>query len=352
MNVCFILNDKQEVIMALGTRYNDTEGAMLSGKNELFTDPDPDKARAFFRNKSRSMTPKLSQIKDVVRDMIKDGDYIAIGGFGANRIPTAIVHEIVRQHKKHLGFAGHTSTHDFQVLIAGKCIDRCDVAYIIGLEARGLSPNARRAVESGTIKLTEWTNASLSWRLKAAAMGISFIPTRNILGTNTFDHSAAKMITCPFTGKKYAAMPALFPDFAAIHVHEADIYGNCRVYGASVSDFDLAKASKRVVITTERIIPHDEIRREPEKTVIPYWCVDAIIEVPYGSYPGNMPYEYFSDEEHLKTWLKVERDPEELEIFLQEQIYGVKDFYEYLNLNGGIEKMKKLRAIEYLINNK
>lgn len=338
--------------MAMSVHDSDMKETMVSGKNELFTDPDPDHARAFFRNKSRSMKPKLSNVKDVVRDMIKDGDYIAIGGFGANRIPTAIIHEIVRQRKKHLGFAGHTSTHDFQVLVAGECIDRCDVAYIIGLEARGLSPNARRAVESGKIKLTEWTNASLSWRLKAAAMGISFIPTRNILGTDTFAQSAAKVITCPFTGKKYAAMPALFPDFAAIHVHEADIYGNCRVYGASVSDFDLAKASKRVVITAERIIPHDEIRREPEKTVIPFWCVDAVIEVPYGSYPGNMPYEYFSDEEHLKTWLRVEKDPNELEKFLQEQIYGVDNFYDYLNLNGGIEKMKKLRAIEYLINNK
>lgn len=329
---------------------NESSTVHLSGRNELFTDPDPDKARAYFKNKSRTMTNKLSTPADVVRDMVSDGDYIAIGGFGANRIPTAIVHELVRQGKKHLGFAGHTSTHDFQVLVAGECIDRCDVAYIIGLEARGLSPNARRAVEAGKIKLTEWTNASLSWRLKAAAMGVSFLPARNILGTDTFTASAAKVIVCPFTGKKYAAMPALFPDFAAIHVHESDMYGNCRVYGATVSDLDLAKATKRVVITTERIIPHDEIRREPEKTAIPFWCVDAVIEVPYGSYPGNMPYEYFSDEEHIKTWLNVERHPEELEKFLQQQIFGVSNFYEYLNLNGGIEKMIKLRGIEYLIN--
>jgi glutaconate CoA-transferase subunit A len=285
---------------------NSPQGKILrKGRNRLFTDPDPDHAREFFRTKSRAMKSKMTTVGDIVRTMIQDGDYIAIGGFGANRIPTAVVHEIVRQRKKNLGFAGHTSTHDFQILVAGECIKRCDVAYIIGLEARGLSPNARRFVESGRVELTEWTNASLSWRLKAAAMGLPFIPSRNLLGTDTFEYSAAREIICPFTEKKYNALPALFPDFAAIHVHESDIYGNCRVYGASVSDQDLAKASKKVAITTERIIHTDEIRNRPEGTFIPFWCVDAVAEVPYGSYPGNMPYEYFSDEEYLMEWLRI-----------------------------------------------
>ncbi len=323
---------------------------LKSGVNELFTDPDADKARAFFRNKSRALKPKLSTPEEVVKTMVKDGDYIAIGGFGANRIPTAIVHELVRQKKKNLGFAGHTSTHDFQILSAGECFNRCDIAYIIGLEARGLSPNARRYVESGKVKLTEWTNAALSWRLKAAAMGLSFIPARNILGTDTFRYSAGKEILCPFTGQKYVAYPALYPDFAAIHVHEADMYGNCHVYGATVSDQDLAKASKRVVVTTERLIPTEQIRQKPEATFIPFWCVDAVLEVPFGSYPGNMPYEYFSDEEHLREWLKAEKDAEALRVFLDKYIYGTKNFYEYLELCGGIEKMKKLRREEFLIN--
>ncbi len=322
---------------------------LKSGQNELFTDPDADKAREFFRTKSRALKSKLSSVDTVVREMINDGDYIAIGGFGANRIPTAIVHEIARQKKKNLGFAGHTATHDFQILIAGDCIDRCDIAYIIGLEARGLSPNARRAVQSGKIKLTEWTNATLSWRLKAAAMGLSFLPARNILGTDTFKYSAAREINCPFTGQKYAAYPALYPDFAAIHVHECDIYGNARVHGASVSDQDLAKAAKRVVLTTERIVSTEKIRENPEGTFIPFWCVDAVIEIPYGSYPGNMPYEYFSDEEHIKEWLTAEKDPEAFKKFIDKQIFNTKNFEEYLMLNGGFDKMKKLRAIELLI---
>jgi glutaconate CoA-transferase subunit A len=325
---------------------------LRQGQNELFTDPDADQAREFFRHKSRAMVNKVTTAEEAVKTMIKDGNYITIGGFGANRIPTAILHEIVRQGKKNLGFAGHTATHDFQILIAGECIDRLDVAYIIGLEARGLSPHARRAVESGKIKLTEWTNATLSWRIKAAAMGLSFLPARNILGTDTFKYSAAKEILCPFTGQKYAAHPALYPDFAAIHVHECDVYGNAHVYGASVSDQDLAKAAKRVVLTTERIISNEKIRQNPEATFIPFWCVDAVVEVPYGSYPGNMPYEYFSDEDYLKKWLSVEKDPDEFKKFFKKQILDTKNFNEYLTLNGGIERMIKLRAIEHLTDKK
>jgi glutaconate CoA-transferase subunit A len=319
------------------------------GQNTLFQPPDPDGDRATFRNKSRALVSKLTTPREVVETLVRDGDYIAIGGFGANRISTPILHELVRQNRKNLGFAGHTSTHDFQVLVGGKCLVRCDVAYIVGLEARGLSPGTRRAVQNGEIALTEWTNAALSWRIKAAAMGIPFIPARSMLGTDTFNRSAAKAGTCPFTGGTYALLPALSPDFAAIHVHEADIYGNCRIRGASVSDADLARAAKRVVITAERIISTDEIRRMPEGTIIPYWCVDAVIPAPFGSYPGCMAGEYFSDEAHLLAWMKAEQDKEAFKDFLAEQILDSPDFETYLEKNGGLHRMKALHAEELLL---
>ena len=94
-------------------------------------------------------------------------------------------------------------------------------------------------------------------------MGVPFLPCRSMLGTDTFRYSAAKAIDCPFTGERLAALPALFPDLAAIHVHEADRYGNCRIRGTSVADFDLARAAKRLIITCERLIPNEEIRSDP-----------------------------------------------------------------------------------------
>jgi len=316
------------------------------GEGRLFTDPDANHAREFFRGKSRALKSKLTTVSEAVARLVKDGDYVAVGGFGTNRIPTALLHEIVRQRKKGLGLSGHTATHDFEILAAGGCLDRCDVAYVVGLEARGLSRNSRRLFESGGIEVTEWTNAALAWRYRAAAMGVPFIPARTMLGTDTFKKSAAKEIQCPFTGEKLVALPALYPDVALIHVHRADVYGNCQIDGILVADQELSRAARKVIITCERLIPNEEIRRQPEKTVITYFTVDAVIEVPFGSYPGNMPGEYFSDEEHLREWLAAEENPEEFRAFLDKYIYGTRDFNEYLQLCGGLAKMQKLRALE------
>ncbi len=319
------------------------------GVNPLFMDPDPDKARRFFAGKNKAMVDKRMTEKEVVERFIPDGCYLAIGGFGANRIPTAVVHEILRARRRNLGFLGHTSTHDFQLLCAGKCFDRLDAAYIVGLEARGLSPNARRYMESGAVRICEWTNYSLAVRLRAASEGVSFGIVRSMLGTDTLKMSGAKVIACPFTGKRYAAVPALWPDVAVIHVHEADMYGNAVIRGISVADMELARAAKRVVITAERLVTNFAIRADPGQTAIPFYLVDAVVEVPFGSYPGNMPYLYFSDEEHLAEWMKAEKDPAQFEKFLEHYIYGVGSFEEYLERCGGLKKLKALQKLEALV---
>lgn len=320
-----------------------------------FTSPSSDAARATFAGKPRGLTDKVMSVSDAVARFVHDGDYFATGGFGTNRIPTAVCHEILRQRKQHLGFSGHTTTHDFQILAAGNLtgrgatLSKVDVAYVVGLEARGLSPHSRRVTESGAVQVAEWSNYTLALRYTAAAMGVPFVPARSLLGTDTLAHSPAKEITCPFTGEKLVAVPALYPDVAAIHVHEADRYGNCRFTGTSVADIDLARAAKRVIITCERLVPHDEMRTNPHRTQIPFLCVDAVCEVPFGSYPGNMPGEYFSDEDHLKLWMDVEKDPAAFAQFLDDHIYGVREFAEYLELCGGLRRLQALRQRELLL---
>lgn len=326
-----------------------------SGIGALFTDPSPDAARQVFAAKPRPLLDKRSTVAEAVRTLVRDGDYLALGGFGTNRIPTAVVHEILRQRKQNLGFAGHTATHDFQLLCAGnltgrgQTLARVDIAYVVGLEARGLSPHARRVLESGTVACTEWTNYALAVRLQAAAMGVPFLPARSMLGTDTFRHSAAKAIACPFTGQTLVALPALYPDVAAIHVHEADIYGNARIEGTSVADLELARAAKKLILTCERLVSDDFFRDDPNRTAIPFFCVDAVCEVPFGSYPGNMPGEYFSDEAHLRQWLEVERDLPGYLRFLEETIFGVPDFHAYLNRCGGLPRIQQLRHQELQI---
>lgn len=328
---------------------------LARGRQPLFTDPDVNAAREAFAQRPRGRIDKVTTVADAVSRLIHDGDYVALGGFGGDRIPSAIMHEILRQRLQNLGFAGHTATHTFQVLAAGnllgtgKTLARVDISYVVGLEARGLSAHSRRVMESGELEFTEWSNYSLALRLKAAAMGVPFLPARCLLGTDTFVHSAARLITCPFTHQKLVAVPALFPDVAAIHVPEADRYGNCRLRGTSVSDLDLARAAKRLIITCERLIPEEEIRSDPTRTVIPFFLVDAVCEVPFGSYPGNMPYEYYSDEEHLRAWLAVESDQDRYRAWLDHYIYSARDFNDYLDRCGGLKRLQELRRQEFLL---
>jgi len=321
----------------------------------LFSPPDSDAARAAFAAKPRGLVDKVMTVADAVGRFVRDGDYFAAGGFGTNRIPTAVLHEILRRGTQRLAFAGHTSTHDFQILCAGNLTGRgqtlakVDIAYVVGLEARGLSPHARRVMESGMVETVEWSNYTLALRFTAAAMGVPFVPARSLLGTDTLAHCPAKVIACPFTGETLVAIPALYPDVAAIHVHEADRYGNCRFIGTSVADAELARAAKRVIITCERLVPHDAMRHDPHRTQIPFLCVDAVCEVPFGIYPGNMPGEYFSDEDHLRLWLDAERDPAAFAQFLDGHIFGVTEFAEYLDACGGLRRLQQLRRRELLL---
>lgn len=320
-----------------------------AGQEELFVDPDPDKARAFFRDKSRALENKVTTVEKAVLDYVRDGDYIAVGGFGHVRIPTSILYEIVRQKKRDLGMAGHTSIYDSDLLAASGCMNRCDISYVVGYEIRGLSASARRAFESKNIRKCDWSNSALAWRFWAGAAGLSFAPSRIMLGTDTFKHSAAKTIECPFTGKRFLALPALYPDVGIIHVHRADIYGNCQIDGILVSDAFLARASKRVIISTEKLVPNEEIRLNPQLTVIPYWCVDAVVEAPYGSHPGNMPCEYWFDEDFFKMFLEMGKTEAGTAQFFEEYVHSTKDFEEYIEKVGGVKKMNELRAIEKLI---
>ncbi|HCR18525.1 MAG TPA: CoA transferase subunit A [Candidatus Latescibacteria bacterium] len=326
---------------------------LASGRGPLFTDPDPEVARAFFRGKKAAFQDKVMTVKEAVATFVQDGDYVASGGFGANRISTSCMHEMVRQRKQDLGFAGHTTTHDFQILAAGnryggKLLGRVDAAYIVGLEARGVSFQARKIMQSGEVEVCEWSNFALACRFRAAAAGIPYVPMRSLLGTDTFERSAAKEVTCPFTSRRLLAIPALYPDVSFIHVHESDRLGNARIKGIGVADFDLARASKRLVLTTERLVSTNEIRSDSNATTIPSYCVDAVCVVPYGSYPGNMPGEYFSDEAHLKMWLEVEKDEKEYETFLERYILGVDDHATYLEQCGGESRIAELRASELM----
>ncbi|MBC7232421.1 MAG: CoA transferase subunit A [Chloroflexi bacterium] len=323
---------------------------LAEGSGELVGWHDPDEHREWVRqNKSRNLLDKRMSIAEAVAKYVFDGAFIAFGGFGHIRVSMAAVYEIIRQRKKHLILAGKTAVHDADILIGSGCVDRIEVAYAFGHELRGLSPASRRAVETGQCKVVaELSNAAYQWRFLAAMMGVPFIPTRNMLGTDTFKYSSAKVAKDPFSGKPICLLPACYPDVVFIHVPRCDMYGNAQIDGTIIEDFELARAARRLILTTEEIVPESEIRSKPWRTVIPFFLVDAVVEVPYGAHPCQMPLRYFFDEEHIGEWLQLSRSPEGTKEYFDKYVYGTKDFNEYLELVGGLRKLQYLKQVEEL----
>jgi acyl CoA:acetate/3-ketoacid CoA transferase alpha subunit len=319
----------------------------ISNDGELIGWHDPDENRQWVReHKTRAMLDKRTTVADAIRKYVPDGSLIATGGFGHIRVPMSLIYELVRQRKKDLIMIGKTAVHDIDILIGGGCVNRVEVAYSFGHELRGLSPCGRRAVESGQVKVVgETSNAGFQWRFLAAAMGVPFMPVRSLLGTDTLRHSSAKVIEDPWSGKPIALVPACYPDVALFHVHRCDQFGNAQIDGIAVEDFELVRAARRVLITTEEIVDHEEIERQPWRTVIPFYLVDAVIEVPFGAHPTEMPVTYYFDEDHIAHWLEVSRTPEGTQQYFDEFVFGVPDFDAYLEKIGGLRKMTELKRI-------
>jgi len=316
-----------------------------SGIGELIQTPDLDGFREWNREKkTRALVDKLMTEEEAISRFVYDGCYLGTELYGTVRCPMSLVREVVRQGKKDLRLAGQGVT-ELDLLLGAGLVKTLDITYI-GLEVYGTSRALRREVESGRIKsVVEWSNGGITWRFKAAAMGVPFIPVRAMLGTDTFRYSAAKVVECPFTGQKVCLLPALILDVALIHVHRADMYGNAQVDGISGFAFEMSRACKRLIISAEEIVDVLEIRRYPDRTIIPYYLVDAVVHAPFGSHPGEMVYCYARDERQLREWVEASKTEEGTQAYLDKYIYSLANHQEYLALVGR-ERLQQLRAEE------
>lgn len=307
---------------------------LQSGAGELIQPFDLDEFREWNRTrKSHKLVNKMMTEQEAVSRFVDDGCYLGTELYGTVRAPMSLTREVVRQGKKDLRVCGQ-GVLELDLLLAAGLIKKLDITYI-GLEVYGTSSALRRAVESGQVEnCVEWSNGAITWRMKAAAMGVPFLPTRSMLGTDTFGYSAAKVVEDPFTGAKVALLPALVLDVALIHVHRADKYGNCQMDGITGFAAEMARASKRLIVSAEEIIPTDEIRKYPDRTLIPYYLVDAVVHAPYGSHPGEMAYLYGRDEPGIREWVEMSKTAEGAQDYLGKYVYGVKNHNEYLKLIG------------------
>ncbi|MCD4675224.1 MAG: CoA transferase subunit A [Desulfobacula sp.] len=313
---------------------------VAQGEADLIQPVDMDSFREHNRNKPKALVDKTMTEEEAVEKYVNDGDYIGFELYGTVRCPVSLTRTLVRSGKKDFRIAGQ-GVYELDLLFAMDLVMEIDFTYI-GLEVYGVSNLLRKRVESGSVKrIVEWSNAGLTWRFKAASMGIPFIPTRTMLGTDTFNKSSAVAVECPYSGEKVALLPALVLDVGFIHVNRADKSGNCQIDGISGFGFEMARACKNLIISTEKIVDTDEIREKPENTIIPYYLVDAVIEAPYASWPGEMAGLYERDEPHYRMFIDSQKSEEAIENYMKEWVLDLPDHKTLLDKIGS-DRLKEL----------
>jgi acyl CoA:acetate/3-ketoacid CoA transferase alpha subunit len=207
-----------------------------------------------------------------------------------------------------------------------------------------------RAIEQGTLITEELSSLSMTFRNLAGALGLPFIPIRSLSGSDILDRlqqitpPVVSTLKDPFTGDNWLVLKPLIPDVAVIQVQVADKEGNAWILGPRWDNEEQAKASKRTIIITERLVSTEAIRREPERTVIPGFRVSHVVHLPFSAHPSSVYGVYDFDEQHIDLYAEASKTPQGFQRYLDEYVFGVKDHWGYLERVGGMKRMNELEA--------
>jgi len=283
-------------------------------------------------------------MREGVSRFIEDGDSIVMGAALEAAIPFAVGHEIVRQGKKDLILIGPISDMLFDQIIGSGCVRKVIAAWV-GNVIMGVGYNLRRAVEEEIprkIEIEDYTNFTISLALHAGALGIPFVPTKSLLGTGMIsERQPLKEMECPYTKEKLVLVPALKPDVAIVQAQRADEEGNTHFWGGSGVTKEAALAARKIVVVVEEIVSKKVIQRDPNRTLIPGFLVNAVIPQPWGAHPSPMQGYYNRDHEKYTTYHQESKEREGYLKWLEHWVLGVRDREEYLKLLEE-EKMKSL----------
>jgi len=300
-------------------------------------------ARADLEARRRPVADKRVSAADAIR-LVEDGHHVAIGGANYARTPMALLFELLRQGRRDLTLSRPLSCYEVELFL-GTGMATTVVSSWVGIgHDWGLARILRHYVENGLAAFEEWSHLALGLRYKAGAMGVPFLPTVTMLGSDLAEQRTGTEITCPFTGQKLYAVPSLNPDVALIHVHRADPIGNAQIDGYPLMDVDMARAARRVVVSAEEIVTTDEIRRSARSTVIPHFAVDAVVEAPHGAYPHECFGRYEADADHFAAYMTAVREKgvDAISEYVGAHVSSHPDFASFLESVGA----RRLRELE------
>jgi glutaconate CoA-transferase subunit A len=298
--------------------------------------PGHDELRRRTQERDRGLRDKVMSLEEAAA-LVPDGASVGIGGSTLSRTPMAMVWALIRAGRKELVCARGISSSEGELLFASGASRHLVTSWFSQGIVWGVSRIMRLYTESGRARFEEWSHLAMGLRFRAGAMGVPFLPLRSMLGSDVIARLPdAKPFDCPFTGEKLVLVPALNPDVALIHVQRCDPYGNAQIDGLPFMDLDLAMAASRVILTTERIVSNEQIRRRPDHTKIPFLAVEAVVETPFGAAPHECYGLYEPLFRHLDGYAaQLRQDPERgIAEYLDRYFYGPKSWTEYLDRIG------------------
>ena len=269
--------------------------------------------------------------------LVKPGGSVVLGGVAVRRQPLALIREVIRQRITGLEVTAFTSGVAVDCLVGAGCVRRVQSAYV-GLRNFGLAPNFCRAVERREIECEDASETTLIARFRAASLGVPFLPSRALLGTDVARRSPhVREVTCPFSGQRLQALAAIEADVTLLHGFAADACGNVVRPQRRNTEIDvlIAKSARKLVVTVEKLISHREVLRHSDAVIIPHNWVAAVVEAPFGAHPLECEGHYVADEAHLRLYVEAARTQEGFRKYLETYVYaagGHRGYLEAINL--------------------
>ena len=297
---------------------------------------------------------KVTTAKEAVERLVFDGAIVGMGGQSIGRCSMALAHEIVRQGKKDLTLVGCNLALSTDIMVGAGLVRRTECGTG-NLERFGTAFRWREAAEQGRLEVDDYSHLAMASRFLAGALGLPFMPTKSMLGTDLLNKkpfdvaNGARpfhMMDNPWNlGEPVVLLPACTPDVSIVHVQKADEMGNIIIEGFTTHEPDMIKASKTVIVSCEEIVSSDEVRRDPDRTTVPYIFVDAVVEQPWGAYPTSTYKYYEHDEDHLRSYQTHARaGGESYAGYLREFIYDCETFDDFLEKATNIKRLNELRS--------
>lgn len=278
--------------------------------------------------------------------LVEDGDVVGLQNMATQAAPMALVRELVRQQRRQLTLVALVGGIAVDWLAAAGCL-RKFLGPVVSMERFGLCQNYRKAVQAGQIKVEEYSETTFLARLGAAARGMPFGISRGLIGTDLvpLQKDTLREIEDPFgSGSTVLACAPLHLDVALIHSHRCDAAGNAQYDPHTIwPDVQIfPKAAQRVIVTTEKLISEEEVRRNPGSTAIPHFIVDAVVEVPFGAHPTSWFPDYGYDSRLHEEYVRASMDPRATQEWLDTHVRGPATQDAYLRTVGAdLEALKR-----------